>query len=76
MEIHLRDLVMRLDAPTPIQEFLHSNESLAQSKGATAEGGDFRLEVRNRRIAIMLRPGVPNDKNWVEACQCVLPLKH
>ena len=37
----------------------------------SGEGGDFRLELRNRRISRMLGPGVPKNKDWVETCRNV-----
>ena len=69
-EIHARDLLQFLPAPKPVQTFIMNNQSFSESGHAfNAEGGDFRLEVRNRQISMMLGPGLPSEHKWRTTCR-------
>lgn len=35
------------------------------------EGGDFRLEVRNRQLVRAMGPGAPTGSQWRRVCRCL-----
>ena len=75
-EIHVRDLLIHLESPPAVRTFIEDNEAFSEDGDNTlAEGGDFRLELRNKWISQMVGPGVPSDNKWLRICRNLDNLK-
>ncbi len=68
-ELHARDFMLHCYAPAQVKDFLHHNQSYSENGESRAEGGDFRLEVRNRQLSRMLGKGVPSNEKWLLTCR-------
>ena len=50
-------------------KILALNESFSEDNRKVGEGGNFRLELRNKYIKQFMPPGTPTEKQWLEVCR-------
>ncbi len=76
MELHFRDMVTRLKAPPPIQQFLKENQAFKVTNNTgRLEGGDFVLEGRNRRTKMCAPPAISSHQQWLRTCRILDPVE-
>ncbi|XP_048241836.1 uncharacterized protein LOC124149778 [Haliotis rufescens] len=69
-ELILRDEMMRLQAPPEIVTYLNTCEVISPSgHHSKVEGGYFVLENINRKVKMLMPPGVPTDNAWLRSCR-------
>ncbi len=70
MELHFRDMVTRLKALPPIQQFLKEDQGFKLTNNTDRlEEGDFVVESRNRQTKMSTPPGVPTYHQWLRTCR-------
>ena len=69
-ELHLRDMLDRVQCPTELQKNIEENESFslpgASNKG---QGCDFLQEEVNRTVKSLLPPGAVTTTTWIRVCR-------
>ena len=72
----VRDMQIRIEAPTEIKDYMERNEAFSKSGDTTrGQGGDYVTEEENRDLKTCLPPGMPTLQSWQWASRCQSFLK-
>ena len=69
-EIEFKELKKIVLSPGPVHEFRAATQSFSCSGDSSrGEGCDFILEAKNKRIQMMMPPGLPTAETWLRICR-------
>lgn len=75
-EVHIRDMIDRVQYPPEVLQYAHMTESFSASGRVNAgQGADFIHEETNKLVKSFLPPGGIGSTTWTRVCRRANELK-